>query len=191
MKTRPTNNAVVLTHPKDILTKHLREAVKPHAAALRQAAAIDRELEKEMLATHPDDAKKQANVLLEAASNGDKKAEETLRAAGGTEAFIKAKSAMFDLARAKHEGAAKATVPLWEKVSAAVIAAIDAANREIAEQWTRACDHLGEPPSLSSWDTHCRNLKNGISRAAYAAENMRHGAAWQIESLGLSEAIAE
>jgi hypothetical protein len=191
MKTRPTNNAVVLNHPKDILNRHLRDAVKPHAAALRQAAALDRELEKEMLATHPDDAKKQANVLLEAASNGDKKAEETLRAAGGTEAFIKAKSAMFDLARAKHEGAAKATVPLWEKVSAAVIAAIESANREIQEQWNQACEHLGEPSGLSSWDVFCRNLKTGITRAPFAAENLKHGAAWQIESLGLAEVIAE
>lgn len=191
MKTRPANNAVVLAHPKDILNRHLREAVKPHAAALRQAAAIDRELEKEMLACHPDDAKREADKLLEAAAKGDKRAEQTLRDAGGNEAFIKAKSAMFDLARAKHHGAAKATAPLWEKVSAAVVAAIDTANREIAEQWQRTCEHLGEPGGLSSWDSHCRNLKTGISRAAYAAENMRHGAAWQIESLGLSEAIAE
>ena len=191
MKTRPTNNAVVLNHPKDILNRHLRDAVKPHASALRQAAALDRELEKEMLVTHPDDAKKQASALLEAASNGDKKAEETLRAAGGTEAFIKAKSAMFDLARAKHEGAAKATAPLWTKVSAAVIAAIESANREIQEQWNQACEHLGEPSGLSSWDTHCRNLKTGITRAPFAAENLKHGAAWQIESLGLAEVIAE
>jgi hypothetical protein len=187
--TRPTTTS--LAHPKDILNHHLRAAVKPFAADLRKAATLDRELEKEMLATHPDDAKKQAAALLEAAASGDKKAEETLRAAGGTEAFIKAKSAMFDLARAKHEGAAKATAPLWEKVSAAVVAAIDAANREIAEQWARICEQLGEPSALSSWDAYCRNLKNGIGRAAYAAENMRHGAAWQIESLGLSEAIAE
>jgi len=191
MKTRPTDNAVVLTHPKDILNRHLRDAVKPHAAALRQAATLDRELEKEMLACHPDDAKKQANALLEAAAKGDKKAEETLRAAGGTEAFVKSKCAMFDLAKAKHHGAAQATAPLWEKVSAAVVAAIESANGEIQGQWQQACDHLGEPSNLSSWDATCRNLKTGISRAAYAAENLRHGAAWQIESLGLVEVIAE
>jgi hypothetical protein len=187
--TKPTTLA--LAHPKDILNRHLRDAVKPHAAALRQAAALDRELEKEMLATHPDDAKKQANALLEAAANGDKKAEATLREAGGTESFVKNRSALFDLARAKHEGAAKASAPLWQKVSDAVLAAIESANREIQEQWQQACDHLGEPSGLSSWDNTLRNLKNGISRAPFAAENLRHGAAWQIESLGLAEVIAE
>jgi hypothetical protein len=110
-----------IINPKEILNRHLREAVKPHAAALRQAAALDRELEKEMNATHPDAAKKEANELLERASTGDKKAEEILRSAGGTEAFVKSKCAMFDLARAKHEGAAKASAPLWAKVSAAVL----------------------------------------------------------------------
>ena len=144
-----------------------------------------------MLATHPDTAKKEADQLLERAAAGDSKAEGTLRSAGGTEAFVKAKCAMFDLARAKHEGAAKATAPLWTKVSAAVLSAIEAANREISDQWKRTCEHLGEPCDLSSWDTHCRNLRNGIERAPYAAENMRHGAAWQIESLGLAEVIAE
>jgi hypothetical protein len=187
--TKPTT--VALNHPREILNRQLRDAVKPHASALRQAAALDRELEKEMLATHPDDAKKQANALLEAAATGDKRAEETLRSAGGTEAFVRAKCAMFDLARAKHQGAAKASAPLWTKVSTAVIAAIESANREIQEQWNQACEHLGEPSGLSSWDAHCRNLKNGITRAPFAAENLRHGAAWQIESLGLAEVIAE
>lgn len=97
-------STAALTNPKDILNRHLREAVKPHAAALRQAAAIDRELEKEMLATHPDTAKKEANELLERASTGDTKAEGVLRSAGGTEAYVKAKCAMFDLARAKPRG---------------------------------------------------------------------------------------
>ena len=56
--------AAAIINPKEILNRHLREAVKPHAAALRQAAALDRELEKEMNATHPDAAKKEANELL-------------------------------------------------------------------------------------------------------------------------------
>ena len=187
--TKPTT--VALTHPRDILNRHLAQAVKPFAADLRKAAALDRELEKEMLATHPDTAKKEADQLLERAAAGDSKAEGTLRSAGGTEAFVRAKCAMFDLARAKHEGAAKASAPLWTKVSAVVIAAINAANGEIQSQWRQACEHLGEPCDLSSWDTYCRNLKTGIERAPFAAENLRHGAAWQIESLGLSEVIAE
>jgi hypothetical protein len=184
-------STTALINPKEILNRHLREAVKPHAAALRQAAAIDRELEKEMNATHPDAAKRESNILLEAAASGDKKAEEILRAAGGTDAFIKNKCAMFDLARAKHEGAAKASAPLWTKVSAAVLLSIDAANREINQQWQHTCEQLGEPCSPSLWETYCRNLKTGITRAPFAAENLRHGAAWQIESLGLTEAVAQ
>lgn len=184
-------STAALTNPKDILNRHLREAVKPHAAALRQAAAIDRELEKEMLATHPDTAKKEANELLERASTGDTKAEGVLRSAGGTEAYVKAKCAMFDLARAKHAGAARASVPLWTKVSAAVLISIDAAHREINQQWRHTCEQLGEPCPPSAWDNYCRNLRNGIERAPFAAENLRHGTAWQIESLGLTEAVAQ
>lgn len=183
--------AAAIINPKEILNRHLREAVKPHAAALRQAAALDRELEKEMNATHPDAAKKEANELLERASTGDTKAEGVLRSAGGTEAFVKSKTAMFDLARAKHEGAAKASAPLWAKVSAAVLLSIDAANREINQQWQHICEQLGEPCSPSEWDTYCRNIRSGIERAPFAAENLRHGAAWQIESLGLTEAVAQ
>jgi hypothetical protein len=188
---KPASNTVVLVHPKDILTRHLAQAVKPYAAELRQAAAIDREFEKEMLATHPDTAKKEANELLERASKGDSRAEGVLRSAGGTEAYIKAKCGLFDLARAKFEGAAKASAPLWTKVSAAALAALEAANREIQTQWQQACEHLGEPGGLSSWDTYCRNLRNGFERAPYAAEKLRQGAAWQIEQLGLAEVVAE
>jgi hypothetical protein len=191
MKTRPANNAVVLLHPQDILNRHLRQALKPFAAALRQAAALDLQLAGEMTALHPDLAKKEANILLEAAANGDKKAEATLREAGGTEAYIKNKCGLFDLARAKFEGAAKASAPLWTKVSAAVIAAYEAAEREIREQLQRTSEQIGEPTPTTSWEIPIGHYKYGISRAAYAAENMRHGAAWQIEALGLSEAIAE
>jgi len=191
MKSTAKPTTVALSHPQDIINRHLRAAVKPFAADLRQAAAIDRSFEAEMVLTHPDRAKKEANELLERAANGDTKAEGILRSAGGTEAFIKAKTAMFDLARAKFEGGCKASAPLWTKVSASVIAAINAANTEIQTQWRQACEHLGEPCDLSTWDATCRNMKTGIERAPYAAEKLRHGAAWQIESLGLSEAIAE
>jgi hypothetical protein len=190
MKTR-SNNAVVLVHPQDILNNHLRRALRPYAGALRQAATLDRELGKEMEATHPDLAKKEANILLEAAANGDKKAEATLREAGGTEAYIQNKCAMFELARAKHHGAAGATVPLWTKASAAVLAAYEAAEREIQEQLQRTSEQIGEPTPTTSWEIPIGHYKYGISRAAYAAENMKHGAAWQIEALGLLEAIAE
>ena len=104
---------------------------------------------------------------------------------------MKSKCAMFYLARAKHEGASKASAPLWTKVSIAVIAAIEAASREINDKWQATCTQLGEPCSPSSWDTYCRNLKTGITRAPFAAENLRHGASWKIESLGLTEAVAQ
>jgi hypothetical protein len=32
-------------------------------------------------------------------------------------------------------------------------------------------------------------LKNGIARAPFAAETLRHGADWQIRSLGLAEIV--
>jgi hypothetical protein len=188
MKNQPTNT-IVLAKPMDILNRHLHEAMKPHAAALREAAAIDRELSAEMEKTHPDLAKREANQLLESAANGDAKAEAILREAGGTAAFIANRCALFDLARSKHEAACKRTVPLWQKVSASVLLSFDAAHREIQAQWKNACEFLGEPCGDTAWDRYCHNLRHGIERTPHAAENMRFGADWQLTTLGLKEAV--
>ena len=82
-----------------------------------------------------------------------------------------------------------ASVPLWTKVSAAILAAIDASDREIQSQWQKVCDYLGEPCDLSRWNQYCRNIRNGIQRTPFAAEKMRHGSSWQLESLGLRELL--
>jgi len=194
MKNKPDTTAkasdpLTITKPQDILAAHLAPAIKPFADELLAAAAIDREAEAEMNGCHPEDAKKQANALLEAAAKGDKKAEQTLRDAGGTEAFIKARSAMFDLAKAKHHAACQASAPLWQKVSDAILAAIDAACADIQKQFEAVAAALGEPAGLSNWDAYCRNLKSGIMSAPNKAENLRHGTDWLIRSLGLAELV--
>ena len=188
---KPTNKTTDIVHPEQILARHLREAVKPHAAALRQAAATDKELEREMDATNPISIKKQGDELLERACAGDSKAEATLREAGGVEGLVKAKSALFDLAKGKHHAAAKATAPLWQKVSDAALAALDRAVAEIEAQWNRVLELHGEAITPTSWTAKIDNMKRAMSRAPFAAENLRHGAAWQISQLGLSEVIGE
>lgn len=174
-----------LTHPQQILDAHLRPALAPFKADLLKAAARDIELTKELESKHPDLAKKQALELLEKAAAGDLEADKILTEAGGTEAYVKSRCALFDLARAKHEGAAMASAPLWQKVSESILSAIEAADREIQSQWQKVCDFLGEPCDLSRWNAYCRNIRNGIERAPFAAETLKHGANWQLESLGL------
>lgn len=178
-----------LTHPQSILDAHLRPAVAPFKAELLEAADRDRKLTQEMELRHPDLAKKEALELLEKAAKGDEEADKILTEAGGTEAYVKSRCALFDLARAKHEGAAMASAPLWQKVSESLLAAIEAADREIQSQWQKVCDFLGEPCDLSRWNQYCRNIRNGITRAPFNAETVKIGADWQIESLGLRQLL--
>ena len=142
-----------------------------------------------MESKHPNLAKAEALQLLEKAGAGDLEADKILTEAGGTEAYVKSRTALFDLSRAKHEAACIASVPLWTKVSAAILAAIDASDREIQSQWQKVCDYLGEPCDLSRWNQYCRNLRSGVERTPFAAEKMRHGSSWQLESLGLRELL--
>jgi hypothetical protein len=193
MKNKPdtakASEPLAITKPQDIIAAHIAPAIKPFAAELLAAAAIDREAEAEMNASHPHGVKKQADKLFEAAAGGDKAAEKELREAGGREAYINTRTAFFDLARAKHDAACKASAPLWQKVSDSVLAAIDAADSAIQKQFDSVMAALGEPSGLSNWNAHCRNLRNGIRSAPNNAENLRHGADWQIRSLGLAEIV--
>lgn len=189
MKTKTSATAasapLELTHPQQIIDKHLRPAIAPFKAELLEAADRDRELSAEMERKHPELAKKEALQLLEKAGAGDLEADKILTEAGGTEAYVKSRTALFDLARAKHEAACIASAPLWQKVSDALLAAIQAADLEIQGQWQKVCEFLGEPYDLSRWNSYCRNIRSGIERAPFAAEKMRHGAGWQLEALGL------
>jgi hypothetical protein len=189
MKTKTSATAasatLELTHPQQIIDRHLRPAIAPFKAELLEAAARDRELSAELERKHPETAKREALELLEKAGAGDTEADKILTEAGGTEAYVKSRAALFDLTRAKHEAACISSAPLWQKVSDAILAAIEAADREIQGQWSKVCDFLGEPCDLSRWNSYCRNIRNGIERAPFAAEKLRHGTDWQIESLGL------
>ena len=193
MKTKTSATAasasLELTHPQQIIDKHLRPAIAPFKAELLEAAARDRELSAEMERKHPELAKKEALQLLEKAGAGDLEADKILTEAGGTEAYVKNRTALFDLARAKHEAACIASAPLWQRVSESILAAIQAADLEIQGQWAKVCEFLGEPCDLSRWNQYCRNIRSGIERTPFAAEKMRHGADWQLESLGLRQLL--
>lgn len=179
------STSLEVTHPKDIIEKHLKPALAPFKAELLAAAQIDVELAADMERKHPDTAKREALQLLEKAAGGDLEADKILTEAGGTEAYVKSRTALFDLARAKHEAACIASAPLWQKVSDSILSAIESADREIQSQWQKVCDFLGEPCDLSRWNNYCRTLRFGIGRAAFAAETLKHGTDWQIEAHGL------
>jgi hypothetical protein len=189
INTDKANESLTITKPEDILAAHIAPAIKPFTAELLAAAAIDREAEAEMNESHPEAVKKEVAEIFERAAAGDKVAENKLRDAGGREAYISTRTAFFDLARAKHHAAAIATAPLWQRVSDAIIGAIDAADAAIQKQYNAITAELGEPSGLSNWNARCRNMKNGIARAPFAAETMHHGADWQIRSLGLAEIV--
>lgn len=174
-----------LQHPQSIIDTHLRTALKQHARALLDAAAKDKQLEFEMDAAHPEGAKREAEQLFERACNGDGEADGILRSAGGTAGYIEGKSRFFDLSRGKCRAGAKADAPLWGKVSAAAITALDNALGEIRAQWTSALEVLGEDPRPSSWEDRVASMHRAISKAEFNARELTHGTHWQIESLGL------
>jgi hypothetical protein len=187
--TDKASESLTITRPQDIIAAHLVPAIKPFAAELLAAAAIDREANAEMEAMHPVGVKAAAEKLFEAAAEGDKAAEKELRDAGGKAEYIAKRTAHFEMARAKHEAACKASAPLWQKVSDAILAAIDAADAAIQKQFEAVMVALGEPSGLSNWNAYCRNLKNGIRSAPNNAENLRHGADWQLRALGLADLV--
>jgi hypothetical protein len=190
MKTKTTPASSGLTsleikHPQAIIQAHLRPAIAPFRDELLAAAAIDRELSASLEREHPNAVKKMADELFARAANGDAEAEKEIRAEGGIEEWKRKRIAFFDLTRAKHEAACIASAPLWQRVSDSILSAIQAADNEIQGQWAKVCEYLGEPCDLSRWNSYCRNIRNGIERAPFAAEKMRHGADWQIEAHGL------
>jgi hypothetical protein len=194
MKKSNTTKAstLTITPPQQIIDRHLRPAIRPYAAQLRKAAALDRTLTLEMEKCHPVSAKAEAERLLEAAVAGDAKADKILREAGGTEAFVKNKSALFDLAVGKHEGACHASAPLWAQVSAALETAIDLASFDIQQQFESVMLTLEElPGGQSLWEARCRGLRTGLARCERAAREMRFGAHWQLTQLGLDKLIEE
>ena len=178
-----------LTNPQEIIDARLREALKPYSKQLLEAAAKDAALEAEMNASHPDGAKKQAQQLFEAACNNDKKADETLREAGGTAGFIEAKTRFFDLARGKCNAGAKADADIWAKAGPAAVAALDAALALIRQQWETTLQALGEEVVPSSWEVKVGYLRRALEKVEFNARELRHGTAWQIESLGLRKVL--
>jgi len=185
----PANAALEIISPKQIINRHLRPAILPFKGELLAAAELDRKLSETMEKEHPNAVKKAAEELFQKATSGDAEAEAAIRAEGGMDEWKRKRMAFFDLTRAKHEAGCLASVPLWEKVSVALLSGIDAADREIQDQWTKVCEFLGEPSDLSRWNQYCRNIRHGIERTPYAAEKLRHGSSWQLEAYGLRELL--
>jgi len=178
-----------LQHPQDVIDNHLRGALKPHARALIEAAARDKQLETEMDRTHPDLVKKECEALFERACTGDKEADGVLIAAGGTQGYIEQRTRFFDLARGKCRANAKADAPLWTKASTAALAALDTALVEIREQWSTALERLGEDPRPTCWEDKIESMKRAVEKTPFNAEQLQHGTHWQVESLGLRRVL--
>jgi regulator of protease activity HflC (stomatin/prohibitin superfamily) len=178
-----------LTNPQEIIDARLREALKPYSKQLLEAAAKDASLEAETDASHPDKVKREAQQLFEAACNGDKTADKTLREASGTAGYIEAKTRFFDLTRGKREAAAKADAAIWAKAGPAAVAALDAALALIRQQWTATLQTLGEEVVPSSWETKVGYLRRALEKVEFNARELRHGTAWQVESLGLRKVL--
>jgi len=188
MKTKPTINQ--LQHPQDVIDTHLRAALKPHARALLDAAAKDKQLEAEMDAAHPERVKEECERLFEQACVGDREADGVLRAAGGTQGYIEQHTRFFDLCRGKCRAGAKADAPLWQKASAAAVAALDAALVVVRDQWQHAQEALGEEPVRpSTWEDRIAAMRRAIEQTHFNAEQLQHGTNWQIHSLGLRRVL--
>jgi hypothetical protein len=191
MKKTTSATTITVIKPEEILRRHLLPALKPYATKLREAAELDSRLSETMAEIHPDKIKREAEELFEAAAAGDESAEKFLAAQGGKSGMIRDRSAMFCLARTKHEHACKASAPLWKSVAEATETALDLAGHDIGLQLKTVLEELGELPSstASLWEAKIRGLKVGLGRAEFLAVNANHGVSWQMQALGLSELI--
>lgn len=185
MKTKPDN----LTHPQQIIDEHLRSALKPYSKQLIEAAARDAALEAEADNTHPDKVKREAQELFELACNGDKRADSTLREAGGTAGYVESRTRFFDLSKGKREAAAKSDAAIWAKAGPATVAALDTALAVVREQWSATLQTLGEELVPSSWETKVGYMRRGLEKVEFNARELRHGTNWQVESLGLRNVL--
>lgn len=181
------------TSPQEILDKHLRKALAPFAEQLRVEAELDRELASKAESLHPYIFEKEAADLTERAVAGDAEAEAKLAEAGGAADYVKTRSAGFKMAEDKRRYAAAACVPLWQKVAAAAVPAVNHAEAEIEKQLTDVLAELGElHPGLTLWGGRCRSLRNIFETAPRNAdEPMWNGASWLVEQMGLSDLIRE
>lgn len=194
MKTKAATNPTApampeVVHPNAIIERHLKPVFAPYRDELIEAARKDREAEAEMIATHPDTAKKNAQKLFEAAAEGDKAAEKELSEAGGKAEYIAKHSVNFDLARAKKEFAACAVAPTWEKIAAAALPALDKALVEIQDQFNEVMAAIGEGNGVSRWDAHIGSMKQNIAGFPRRAEVLKQGADWTIRSNGLAQLV--
>jgi hypothetical protein len=181
------------TNPQDIFDNHLRKAIAPYAEQLRVEAELDRKLASKAESIHPSIFEEKLGQLLERATAGDAEAEATLDAAGGADNYVKTHAAGYDLAEGKRRYAANACAPLWKKVAADAIPAIDRAESEIQQQLEAVLEELGElPPSVTQWGARCRSLRHIFDNAArQAAAPMWIGAGFLVRQMGLDDLIRE
>ena len=176
--------------PAEIISRHLKPAIRPFSKELLAAADLDAQLAAARDAIAPDKIKHEAGDLFERACRGDKEAENILTQHGGQEGYVRERSAMFSLARGKFEAHCKACAPLWGRVAAALTSALDASAADIQSQFDATLTALGElPGGVSLWAEKCRNMKTGLNRAEFASRELNHGASWQLEALGLGELL--
>lgn len=188
-KTTETPGTLQVVNPQDILDRHIRKAGAPFAEDLKKACTLDVQLAAAADKMHPVKIKEQADKLVERAISGDEKANAELEAVGGKNAWIQAKGAMFDVREGARVKAAQDSAPLWEKISAALIDAVDKADHEIQKQFDSCMTLLGEPLAPSRWNRTCAILRGNLQKASFHAEKLSQGADYQTRQMGLQALI--
>jgi hypothetical protein len=184
MKTASTS--IRITPPAEILAEKISEALAPFKDALSAACKRDVELAAAAELCRPDKIKIAGDTLMGQAIHGDEKAMKQLEAAGGLDAWVASKSAVYPIKDAARHHHAVTSAELFERAAVKLIPALETAGAEIQKQFENVMAEMGElPGGLSQWGSNIQGRCNSITAAVRRAHN-GEGLAWIFEQLGLA-----
>jgi hypothetical protein len=176
-----------ITTAQDIISAAITEALQPFKSDLTAACRRDLELAAAAELVRPDKIKIQGDVLMGQAIAGDESAMKELEAAGGLDAWVASKCAIYPVKDGARHHHAIASAELFERASARLIPALEIAGAEVQTQFENVMVTLGEMPGgISQHGATLRNRAAAVTAAVKRAHN-GEGLAWIFEQLGLTE----
>lgn len=181
---------IKITPAQGILSSAITEALAPFKAELAAACKRDLELAAAAEKIHPDKCKAEGMALMAQAVAGDDAAMKQLEDAGGLDAWVSNKSALYPVKEGARHHHACQSAELFERAAERLIPAIEDAAAKIQTQFESVMTELGElQPGQSEWGALIRNKCNAIT-AAVQQGNRGVGFAYLAEGLGLTSFLA-
>jgi hypothetical protein len=179
-----------ITPAQDIISAAITAALQPFKAQLAAACERDVQLAAEAEKIHPDKCKAQGFALMEAAVAGNEAAMRELEGAGGLDAWIAGRAAVYPIREGARHHHACDSAELFERAAAKLIPALEKAGADIQAQFEQTMTALGElPGGLSQWDAAIRAKIDGINGAVQQGKR-GVGLAYLVQGLGLREHLS-